>query len=64
MLRQIALLPLMFIASNPVFAAPKEDGLAAYHKVFESLLCPKASSQYGVNSSGWPKQCPRYRDNS
>lgn len=37
MLRQIALLSLLFMASNPVFATPKEDALAAYHKFFESF---------------------------
>ena len=37
MVRRVAAISLLFMACTPVFAGPKEDALAAYHKFFESF---------------------------
>jgi uncharacterized protein (TIGR02246 family) len=37
MFRRIAVMALLFMTCTPIFAAPKDDALAAYHKFFESF---------------------------
>jgi uncharacterized protein (TIGR02246 family) len=60
MIREIAVICVLFITCTPAFAGPKEDALAAYHRFFElfttdnhdqvaALFAPDALF-YGTNS--------------